>query len=107
MKSTLGSGVTGSVSDPSSRLRMVGAITLMVAVARVLASCGGSGGAEDSGGSESGGAEETTSQGAEASISTIVEQPEEFYGQTVTVSGRVALAPSPNTFMLELPPVGG
>lgn len=99
MKIRPGSGITGSLADLPPRLRMVGAIPLMLAVAVLLASCGGGSGS-DSGESENGGSEETTSQGTEASISTIIDQPGEFDGQTVTVSGRIALVPSATTFMV-------
>jgi len=39
-------------------------------------------------------------QGVDATLSRIVDQPEEFYGQTVTVSGAVAQVISPNAFVL-------
>ena len=79
-----------------TQARNIGAMLLMLAVALFLASCGGEqeGGSPESGGGESAG-------GAEGiSVATIIDNPEEFYGNQVTVSGLVTQVVSPNALVI-------
>ena len=83
-------------SSGLTRARNIGAMLLMLAVALFLASCGGeeAGGSPESGGGESAG-------GAEGvSVATIIDNPEEFYGNQVTVSGLVTEVIGPNAFAI-------
>ncbi len=86
-----------------TRARNIGAMLLMLAVALFLASCGGEeeGGGQQEGGTtqESGGGE--SAGGAQGvSVATIIDNPSEFYGQQVTVSGLVTEVIGSNAFAI-------
>ncbi len=92
------------------------ALALMLAVALFLASCGGEEGGDqqEGGGGEGGGAEETTQEqaggemaGGEQGVSMyqIAENPQEYYGSTVTVTGEVSNVLGSNA-MLVVPQAG-
>ena len=90
-------------SSGLTRARNIGAMLLMLAVALFLASCGGEeeGGGQQEGGTtqESGGGE--SAGGAQGvSVATIIDNPSEFYGNQVTVSGLVTEVISPNAFAI-------
>lgn len=86
-----------------TRARNIGAMLLMLAVALFLASCGG----EEEGGGQQGGGTTQASGGGESaggaqgvSVATIIDNPSEFYGQQVTVSGLVTEVIGPNAFAI-------
>ena len=83
------------------------AMALMVATALLLASCGSQGGQQGSG---DGGAEEKEKAGEEAgqtrstervTVQELTNNPSEFYGQSVTVSGQVVEAVEPGVFRID------
>lgn len=83
--------------------RTIGAMALMLLVAVFLASCGGDG--EEAQQQVEGPPapteeQKTPEQAAGVTLSEIAEEPDEFYGQTVTVQGAVARVLDPNVFVL-------
>ncbi len=83
------------------------ATALMVATALLLSSCGSQGGQQGSG---EGGAEEKAKAGQEAgqtrpaervTVEELTNNPGEYYGQRVTVSGQVVEAVEPGAFRID------
>ena len=86
MRIKSGVRAVGSISG-RSRIWNVGALFLLLSAAVLLASCGNDTGDAGNGATDG---EETQAAGeADVSVSEIINQPEEFYDQTVTVSGPV------------------
>lgn len=88
-------------SSGLTRARNIGAMLLMLTVALFLASCGGEeqGGGQQGTTQESGGGE--SAGGAEGvSVATIIDNPSEFYGNQVTVSGLVTEVVGPDAFAI-------
>lgn len=73
-------------------IRAVGLLSLALAAVFLLASCGGE--------EEQAPAENTSGGQPAASLTDIATNPEEFYGQSVTVDGAVARIINPTTFII-------
>ncbi len=92
--------------DRLLRAWSVGVMALMIAAALLLASCGTQGGQQDSEGGVEGkakaGEEAGQSRPAErVTVEELTNNPSEFYGESVTVSGQVVEAVEPGAFRID------